>query len=123
MTALTARPGPAAARPAGDGGAPSVIAGVRPRRGYASGKADYLSRLAKIEGQVRGLRKMVDADAWCPDVVIRVASATRALQEVAVRLLTDHLQHCVVDAVRASEADGQASLGEVASTIRQVIRL
>jgi CsoR family transcriptional regulator, copper-sensing transcriptional repressor len=123
MTALTARPGPAAAGAAGDGGPPSVIAGVRPRRGYASGKADYLSRLAKIEGQVRGLRKMVDADAWCPDVVIQVASATRALQEVAVGLLTDHLQHCVVDAVRASEADGQASLGEVASTIRQVIRL
>src|SRR5258708_32348550 len=117
MTALTARPGPAAARPAGDGGAPSVIAGVRPRRGYASGKADYLSRLAKIEGQGRGLRKMVVADAWCPDVVIRGAPATRARQEVAVRLLTDHLQPCVGAAGRASEADGRASLAGGASTI------
>jgi DNA-binding FrmR family transcriptional regulator len=120
---------PTATRPgldpglAGESGPPAAIPGGRPRRGYASGKADYLSRLAKIEGQVRGLRKMVDADAWCPDVVIQVASATRALQEVAVGLLTDHLQHCVTDAARASEADGQASLGEVASTIRQVIRL
>ncbi len=116
MTALTARPGAGSAPGlAGDGG--------RPRRGYASGKADYLSRLAKIEGQVRGLRKMVEADTYCPDVVVQVASVTRALQEVAVGLLTDHLHHCVVDAVHASEADGQASLGEVASTIRQVIRL
>ena len=122
---------PTAARPgsgplpglAGDGGPPTATAGGRPRRGYACGKADYLSRLAKIEGQVRGLHKMVDADTWCPDVVIQVASVTRALQEVAVGLLTDHLQHCVVDAVRASEAHGHASLGEVASTIRQVIRL
>jgi DNA-binding FrmR family transcriptional regulator len=72
---------------------------------------------------VRGLRKMVDADSYCPDVVVQVASVTRALQEVAVGLLTDHLHHCVVDEVRVPEADGQASLGEVASTIRQVIRL
>ncbi len=95
----------------------------RTARGYASGKDDYLARLRKIEGQVRGLQKMVEADSWCPDVVIQVASATRALQEVAVGLLNDHLHHCVVNAVRVSEADGQASLGEVASTIRQVIRL
>jgi CsoR family transcriptional regulator, copper-sensing transcriptional repressor len=50
---------------------------------------------ARSRGQVRGLQKMIDADAWCPDVVIQVASATRALQEVAVGLLTDHLRHCV----------------------------
>ena len=65
----------------------------------------------------------IDADTYCPDVVIQVASVTRALQEVAVGLLTDHLDRCVVNAARASEAGGQASLGEVASTIRQVIRL
>ncbi len=117
MTALTA------ARP-GLGSALGLAGvGARPSRGYASGKEDYLSRLAKIEGQVRGLRKMVDTDTYCPDVVVQVASVTRALQEVAVGLLTDHLHHCVVDAARASEADGQASLGELASTIRQVIRL
>ncbi len=122
MTALTAaRPGPGSA--AGDGGPPAAAGGERPRRGCASGKTDYLSRLAKIEGQVRGLQKMVDSGTYCPAVVIQVASATRALQEVAVGLLTDHLHHCVVNAARASEADGQASLGEVASTIRQVIRL
>ena len=124
MTALTAAlSGPGAAARTGDGGPPAASSGERPRRGYASGKADYLSRLAKIEGQVRGLQKMVAADTYCPNVVVQVASVTRALQEVAVGLLTDHLDHCVVTAARASEAGGQASLGEVASTIRQVIRL
>jgi Metal-sensitive transcriptional repressor len=50
----------------------------RPQRGYASGKDDYLRRLRKIEGQIRGLQKMIEADTWCPDVVIQVSSATRA---------------------------------------------
>ena len=126
MSALTAgRPGPGAALRAGAAGPPAAdgAGGERPRRGYASGKADYLSRLAKIEGQVRGLQKMVDADTYCPNVVVQVASVTRALQEVAVGLLTDHLHRCVVNAARAFEDDGQARLGEVASAIRQVIRL
>lgn len=92
-------------------------------RGYASGKDDYLRRLRKIEGQVRGLQRMIDDDAWCPDVVIQVASATRALQEVAVGLLSDHLHHCVRDAARRSAADCDETLAEVAATIRQVVRL
>ena len=58
-------------------------------RGYASGKADYLARLRKIEGQIRGLERMVESDAYCPEIVIQVASATRALQEVTVGLLND----------------------------------
>ena len=99
--------------------------GATPRtaRGYASGKEDYLRRLRKIEGQVRGLQKMIDADAWCPDVVTQIASATRALQEVAVGLLSDHLHHCVRDAARRSDAEADDSIAEVAGTIRQVVRL
>ncbi len=92
-------------------------------RGYAHGKDDYLRRLRKIEGQVRGLHKMIEADTWCPDVVIQVASVTRALQEVAVGLLSDHVGHCVLTAARGSEEDMLASLDEVAGTIRQVVRL
>jgi len=107
--------------------APDVLprGASRPRsaRGYASGKEDYLRRLRKVEGQVRGLQKMIDADAWCPDVVIQVASATRALQEVAVGLLNDHLAHCVTGAMASSAEEGDARLAEVAATIRQVIRL
>ena len=95
----------------------------RATRGYASGKADYLARLRKIEGQVRGLQRMVEGDRWCPDVVTQVASATRALQEVAVGLLNDHLHHCVTQAMASSPSDGEAHLDEVAATIRQVVRL
>ncbi len=95
----------------------------RPVRGYASGKEDYLARLAKIEGQIRGLKKMVGDDRWCPDIVMQISSATRALQEVAVGLLNDHLRCCVVEAVQRSASDGDAALEEVASTIRQVVRL
>ena len=104
---------------------PPARPGSRPRpvRGYASGKEDYLRRLRKIEGQVRGLQKMIEADAWCPDVVTQVASATRALQEVAVGLLNDHITHCVTSAARGSQAEADAQLGEVAATIRQVVRL
>ena len=95
----------------------------RPQRGYASGKEDYLRRLRKVEGQVRGLQKMNEADTWCPDVVIQVGSATRALQEVAVGLLNDHLRHCVLTEARGSH-DGQvASVDDVVGAIRQVVRL
>src|SRR6266705_2663940 len=94
-------------------GSPSGARPGRRARGYASGKADYLSRLRKIEGQVRGLQKMVEADSWCPDVVVQVASATRALQEVAVGLLNDQLAHCVAGAARRSDAEAEAALAEV----------
>ena len=96
---------------------------ARSVRGYACGKEDYLRRLRKIEGQVRGLQKMFEADTWCPDVVTQVASATRALQEVAVGLLNDHLRHCVRDAARRSGAEGDQVLDEVIGAIRQVVRL
>ena len=102
---------------------PRISATRRTARGYAQGKNDYLTRLRKVEGQVRGLQKMIEADAWCPDVVTQVASATRALQEVAVGLLSDHLRHCVAHAVRVSDAEGDHALDEVTGTIRQVIRL
>ena len=102
---------------------PSRTRSTRPQRGYASGKDDYLRRLRKIEGQVRGLQKMIEADTWCPDVVTQVASATRALQEVAVGLLSDHLRHCVMQAVQSSAAEGDQALVEATGAIRQVVRL
>jgi DNA-binding FrmR family transcriptional regulator len=95
----------------------------RTARGYASGKQDYLRRLRKIEGQVRGLQKMIEADTWCPDVVTQVASATRALQEIAVGLLSDHLRHWVTQAVHSSPPEGDQALAEATGAIRQVVRL
>jgi DNA-binding FrmR family transcriptional regulator len=121
LTAVAATPG---RRPADEcSPPPRTGSALRSARGYASGTDDYLARLRKIEGQVRGLQKMIEADSWCPDIVVQVASATRALQEVAAGLLTDHLRHCVLNAARASDAEGQGALAEVAGTIRQVIRL
>lgn len=98
-------------------------ASSRQRRGYASGKDDYLGRLKKIEGQVRGIQKMVEDDRWCPDIVTQIASVSGALQEVTVGLLNDHLQHCVVHAMQSSETDGGEALREVTSTIRQILRM
>jgi DNA-binding FrmR family transcriptional regulator len=101
----------------------STTASTRQRRGYASGRDDYLVRLRKIEGQVRGLQRMIENDRWCPDIVTQVASTTRALQEVAVGLLNDHLHHCVMEAARDSDTEAQTRLDEVAATLRQVVRL
>ncbi len=92
-------------------------------RGYASSKTDYLVRLRKIDGQVRGPQKMIEDDRWGPHIVTQVGSATRALQEVAVGLLSDHLHHCVTQAMASSATDGEVLLDEVASPIRQVVRL
>lgn len=66
---------------------------------------------------------MIEADRWCPDIVIQVASVTRALQEVAVGLLGDHLSHCVMGAAVHPGADDRARLDEVTATIRHVVRL
>src|SRR5262245_65263076 len=87
---------------------PPRITPSAPRRGYASGKDDYLRRLRKIEGQVRGLRKMIEADTWCPDVVIQVGSATRALQEAEVGLPNDDLRPRALTAPRDRGAGGAA---------------
>ncbi len=95
----------------------------RAGRGYATGKDDHLTRLRKIEGQVRGVYKMIEQERWCPDVVTQVSSVTRALQEVAVGLLNDHLHVCVMDAARRDPGDAELKLDEVASAIRQVVHL
>ena len=97
--------------------------GQRPVRGYAAGKDDYLARLRKVEGQVRGLQRMVEADSYCPDIVIQVASVTRALQEVAIGLLNDHLRHCVMSGGNGNGSAPDAAFDEVVRTIRQVVRL
>ena len=74
--------------------------------GYVETKDDLLKRLRRVEGQVRGLQRMVEEEAYCIDVLTQVSAATRALQSVAVALLDDHLRHCVADAVgNGGEAD------------------
>ena len=91
--------------------------------GYSERRSDHLRRLHKIEGQVRGIARMVEDDRYCIDVLTQVSAATRALQQVALSLLDDHLRHCVIDAVRSGPAEGEAKLDELAGTLRQALRL
>ena len=72
-------------------------------RGYTMDKDDYLKRLRRIEGQVRGLQRMVSEDSYCIDVLTQVSAVTKALQSVAVGLLDQHVRHCVSDAARGDD--------------------
>ena len=73
--------------------------------GYSDTKPAHLKRLARIEGQVRGIARMVDEDTYCIDVLTQVAAATKALQSVAVGLLDEHVRHCVRDAAAAGDSE------------------
>ena len=77
--------------------------------GYTDNKDDYLKRLSRIEGQVRGIARMVDEDVYCIDILTQVSAVTKALQAVSIGLVEDHLGHCVVDAARQSPEAGAAN--------------
>ena len=90
--------------------------------GYHDTKDDVLKRLRRIEGQVRGLQRMVDEDAYCIDVLTQVSAATRALQSVAVNLLDQHLRHCVADAISTGDEVADARLTEASRAIERLVR-
>ena len=90
--------------------------------GYSGTKDDYLKRLRRIEGQVRGIARMVDEDTYCIDILTQVAAATKALQAVSLGLVEDHLSHCVVDAARESTEAGDAKVREAADAIARLVR-
>ena len=90
--------------------------------GYAQNKVDYLKRLRRIEGQVRGIAKMVDDDKYCIDILTQVSAATKALQSVALGLLEEHLAGCVVDAARAGGSEADAKVQEAADAIARLVR-
>jgi CsoR family transcriptional regulator, copper-sensing transcriptional repressor len=73
--------------------------------GYTIDKDAYLKRLRRIEGQIRGLQRMVEGDAYCIDILTQVSAATKALQSVAVGLLDQHVRHCVRDAALGDDAE------------------
>ena len=90
--------------------------------GYIEAKDDYLRRLRKVEGQIRGLQRMVDEDKYCIDILTQLAAATKGLQAVALGLLNDHMSHCLVDAARAGGAEQDAKLKEAADAIARLVR-
>jgi CsoR family transcriptional regulator, copper-sensing transcriptional repressor len=91
-------------------------------RGYSADKAAYQRRLRRIEGQVRGIARMVDEDTYCIDVLTQVSAATKALQAVALGLLEDHLGHCVREAVAEGGQDADTKLREAAEAIARLVR-
>ncbi|QTE30169.1 metal-sensitive transcriptional regulator [Pengzhenrongella sicca] len=90
--------------------------------GYSGSKDAYLARLRRVEGQVRGIAKMVDDDKYCIDILTQVAAANRALQSVALALLDDHLGHCVVEAARTGGEQEQLKLKEASEAIARLVR-
>ena len=91
--------------------------------GYHDRKDVLQKRLRRIEGQIRGLQRMVDADTYCIDVLTQVSAATRALQSVAVELLDEHLRHCVADAVRSDDpAAADRLVTEASRAIERLVK-
>ena len=90
--------------------------------GYSDDKDAVGKRLRRIEGQVRGLQRMVDEDSYCIDVLTQISAVTKALQAVALGLLDDHLSHCVAGAVAAGGDDADAKLAEASEAIARLVR-
>jgi DNA-binding FrmR family transcriptional regulator len=90
--------------------------------GYTNDKDVVLRRLRRIEGQIRGLQRMVEDDRYCIDILEQVSAATRALQSVALVLLDDHMGHCVANAVKAGGDEATAKLNEASAAIARLVR-
>jgi DNA-binding FrmR family transcriptional regulator len=90
--------------------------------GYRDNRDDVLRRLRRIEGQVRGLQRMVEQDTYCIDVLTQVSAATRALESVALVLLDDHLNHCVAHAAAEGGEVADAKLKEASAAIARLVR-
>jgi DNA-binding FrmR family transcriptional regulator len=90
--------------------------------GYQHDKDAVLARLRRIEGQVRGLQRMVEADTYCIDVLTQVSAATRALQGVALQLLDEHLRHCVVEGSAGDPDRADALVAEATRAVERLVK-
>ena len=90
--------------------------------GYTANKDDYLKRLRRIEGQVRGLQRMVEEEKYCIDILTQVSAATKALQSVAIGLLEEHMGHCVLQASAAGGQEAQMKIKEASDAIARLVR-
>lgn len=91
-------------------------------QGYSAQKENYLKRLRRIEGQVRGIAKMIEDDKYCIDVLTQISAANSALQSVALGLLDEHLGHCVTQAVAEGGEQADAKLAEASAAIARLVR-
>ncbi len=90
--------------------------------GYTANKDDYLKRLHRVEGQVRGLQKMVEDDKYCIDVLTQISAATKALQAVALGLLDEHMAGCMVQAAKAGGREADEKVREASDAIARLVR-
>ncbi|ARJ07551.1 hypothetical protein GCM10010988_39110 [Cnuibacter physcomitrellae] len=90
--------------------------------GYITDKEKYLARMKRIEGQARGIARMVDDEKYCIDILTQISALTSALESVALGLLDDHLKHCVVDAVQLGGEEGEAKIKEASDAIARLVR-
>ena len=90
--------------------------------GYHHQKDEHLKRLRRIEGQVRGLQRMVDEDVYCIDILTQVSASTKALQSFALQLLEEHLRHCVADAAVKGGEEIDAKVDEATKAIARLLR-
>ena len=90
--------------------------------GYTGTKEDYLKRLRRIEGQVRGISRMVEEDTYCIDVLTQISAATKALQAVSLGLLEDHMSHWVLHAAQSGDEEGMAKIREASDAIARLVR-
>ena len=91
-------------------------------RGYTMNKDDYLKRLRRIEGQVRGLQRLVDEDTYCIDVLTQISAVTKALKSVAVGLLDEHVRHCVRDAAADDSERADAMIEDAVRAIERLVK-
>ncbi len=90
--------------------------------GYIHRKEDYLRRLRRIEGQARGLQRMVEEEKYCIDILTQVSAMTKALQSVSLGLLDEHLSHCVVKAAAAGGVEADEKVREASDAIARLVR-
>lgn len=90
--------------------------------GYSANKENYARRLGRIEGQVRGIGRMIDEDKYCIDVLTQISAVTSALQSVALGLLDEHLKHCVSNAVAQGGEEADRKLAEASAAIARLVR-
>ncbi|OLF13837.1 transcriptional regulator [Actinophytocola xinjiangensis] len=91
-------------------------------RGYTSDKDGFLKRLRRVEGQVRGLQRMVENDEYCIDVLTQISAATKALQAVSLGLMDEHLRHCVAQALVDGGKDADEKVREASEAIARLVR-
>ena len=92
------------------------------QHGYHAQKDSHLKRLRRIEGQVRGLQRMVEEDKYCIDILTQVSAMTKALQAVALSLLEEHMNHCVLEAARGGGPEAEAKLREASDAIARLVK-